>query len=107
MSELPIACTLSPQDLVERRAVLAALQAHCLQITSLDARRGLALSLASTPGILATVARIIDLERECCRFLEFELCVEANGGPVGLTMRGPEGTTEFLGEELGLVPFAA
>jgi hypothetical protein len=104
VTALPIACTLSAADLTERRTVLAALQAHCLETTTLDDGRGLVLRFAQAPGILATLARVIDLERQCCRFLDFELTVAADGGPIALTLAGPAGTTEFLGGELGLVP---
>ncbi len=104
VTALPIACTLSAADLTERRTVLAALQVHCLEAAALDDGRGLVLRFAPAPGILATLARVVDLERQCCRFLDFELTVAADGGPIRLALTGPAGTSDFLGGELGLVP---
>jgi hypothetical protein len=106
MTDLPIACTLSAADLRERRAVLAALQAHCREVRPLAAGRGLALCFEPAPGLLATVARVIDLERQCCRFLAFQLEVAAGEGPIRLTLTGPAGTSDFLVHELGLTPTA-
>ena len=106
MSDLPIACTLSAADLAERRAVLAALQAHCLDVRPVEDGRGLALRFAPAAGILATVARVVELERRCCRFLDFALTVAADDGPIELTLSGPDGTTDFLTEELGIAPTA-
>ena len=107
MTDIPIACSLSKAELAERRVVLGALQVHCLEVRPLADTRGLALRFAPEPGILATLARVIDLERQCCRFLDFGLSVAADGGPVALTLAGPLGTTDFLVHELGLIPTTA
>ena len=106
MTDMPIACSLSKAELAERRVVLGALQVHCLEVRPLADTRGLELRFAPEAGILATLARVVDLERQCCRFLDFKLDVAADGGPVSLTLAGPLGTTEFLVHELGLVPTA-
>jgi hypothetical protein len=45
---------------------------------------------------LPAVAAVINAERRCCRFLEFQIAVAANEGPVILTLNGPAGTREFL-----------
>jgi hypothetical protein len=42
------------------------------------------------------LTRFVASERECCRFLAFELRFEPDLGPVSLRMRGPAGTKEFL-----------
>jgi hypothetical protein len=106
MADLPLACTLSAAELSERRAVLAALQAHCHEVRPLAEGRGLALRFEPAPGLLATIARVIDLERQCCLFLDFQLEVAADAGPISLTLAGPAGTSEFLTHELGLAPTA-
>jgi hypothetical protein len=42
------------------------------------------------------IARTIDAERQCCRFLHFGVTVEPDGGPITLELSGPSGTREFL-----------
>ena len=41
-------------------------------------------------------AAMIDAERQCCRFLRFDLRVEPDVGPIALELTGPEGTEAFL-----------
>ena len=45
---------------------------------------------------LSLLATMIDAERRCCRFLQFELNVGPDLGPLTLTLTGPEGTQQFL-----------
>lgn len=51
----------------------------------------------------AAIARFIANERLCCPFLEFELSVKADAGPLWLQITGPEGTREMLDAELSLM----
>jgi hypothetical protein len=95
MADLPIACTLSPAALKARREnVLNQLvrRAHEVQ----ERPDGCRLRFAPDSGILEDIARTIDAERECCRFLQFTLTVEAASGPITLDLTGPTGTREFL-----------
>ena len=52
--------------------------------------------------LLVTIATVIDVERQCCRFLTFDLTIEPDGGPVWLQFTGPAGTREFLAGMLDL-----
>ena len=45
---------------------------------------------------LQVITDVIDAERQCCRWLRFHLAVEPNGGPMVLTLSGPEGARDFL-----------
>ena len=45
---------------------------------------------------LSEVADLVELERQCCPFLQFRLTVAPNDGPLSLEMTGPEGTKDFL-----------
>jgi hypothetical protein len=45
---------------------------------------------------LEPVARFVANERKCCPFVDFDIRVEHDGGPVWLRMAGPEGTREVL-----------
>ena len=95
MSDLPIACSLTSVELQERRsAVLQKVRRAVLEVRELE--DGYAYSFPSEGDWLRELAGLIDLERQCCLFLQFRLTVEANAGPIWLEMTGPEGTKEFL-----------
>jgi hypothetical protein len=79
MTQLPVACTLSQPDLARRRAGLFADLARRRQETRW----------------------LIQLERQCCPFLRFQLTGEPGGGPTWLELTGPAGTREFLAREIG------
>lgn len=51
---------------------------------------------------LESIAQFVVNERKCCPFLDFELTIGADDGPVQLRMTGPEGTREVLRSELGV-----
>ncbi len=97
---LPVACTLSAPGLAKRRAGL---------FTDLARRRqearwlpeGIALRYSSEEGTLALLGEFIQLERQCCPFLRFQLTVEPGAGPIWLELTGPAGTREFLAKEIG------
>ena len=99
MEHLPIACMLTPDLLRARReGLLADL------LRSSDAREvvgeGIRFRFPPTTGTLSTLARVIDAERQCCRFLRFTITVEPDGGPLTFELTGPPGTKEFLEELL-------
>jgi hypothetical protein len=91
--ELPVVCTLTPATIATRRAdLLPGLVRRAVQRK--DTEDGLRLSFP--PGELSAILTTIDAERECCRFLRFEIIVEPDGGPITLSLSGPPGTREFL-----------
>lgn len=97
MTDLPIVCELDPEDLAARRdSWLAALLAGADERQELA--EGFRWRFAPSSGRLAELARMIDAERSCCRFLRFALTVEPAGGPFWLEVTGPEGTRSFLAE---------
>lgn len=53
-----------------------------------------------------SVARFVTRERRCCPFLTFSIELSHEGGPVWLSMTGPERTKEFLDGELPPFPQA-
>jgi hypothetical protein len=61
---------------------------------------GVALRFEPDSDVLLKLAEFIAGERLCCPFLNFDLRVEAEGGPVWLRLTGPEGVREFLRMEL-------
>jgi len=44
------------------------------------------------------LANLVELEHQCCPFLEFKIIVKPGDGPIWLEMTGPAGTKEFLAE---------
>src|SRR5262245_65936941 len=95
MSDLPIACTLLPNERQQRREQLfERVLGRALEHRPLD--DGYAARFEPAPGVVEELARLIELERECCAFLTFRLTVEPGGGPIWLELTGPEGTKTFL-----------
>jgi hypothetical protein len=95
MADVPITCTLSADALRSRRdGLFAALfqRAEDYELTE----HGLRARFAPAADALATLARVVDAERQCCRFLRFVITVEPDGGPVSLELSGPVGTREFI-----------
>ncbi len=101
MIELPIACTLTDAAFQQRRAeMLPRIQEQIQSLKPLDA--GYALQFAADEAVLEDVFRLIQLERQCCAFLQFDLTIEPDHGPVWLSLTGPDGTKAFLENVLGL-----
>jgi hypothetical protein len=99
-TQLPVACTLSEPDLAKLRAGLFTHLAQPRQ----EARwlpEGITLRYSSEQGTLALLGEFIQLERQCCPFLRFQLTVEPGGGPIWLELTGPPGTRDFLANEIG------
>src|SRR5687767_13045952 len=101
MADFPVACTLSPDAVQARRQGLLAdlwQRAHSHELTA----DGLRVVFPADGETLATIARAVDAERRCCRFLRFVVSIEPDGGPVVLELSGPSGTREFLAALLDL-----
>jgi hypothetical protein len=60
-----------------------------------DLADGLRLEFAPSAETIALIARVVEAERHCCRFLRFGMTVEP-GGPVFVELSGPAGTREFV-----------
>ena len=95
----PVACTLSAE---QRRAagdaLLPALAARARMIEPIDA--GYSLKFDDDGNVLEAILRVIDTERCCCRFLQFDLTLEPERGPITLKLTGPLGTRDFLDDLL-------
>ena len=100
MTELPIACTLTPDELrAASDDLIPGLAARATSVEHLA--DGIRLAFAATEGVVADIARVIDRERRCCRFLHFALSVAPDGGPIALDITGPTGTAEMLAGIIG------
>jgi amino-acid N-acetyltransferase len=91
----PIVCTLQPGELNASAAqLLPGLAA--LAKARVPIPHGYRFEFAPTSDALNFIAKTVDAERQCCRFLRFQLIVEPEGGPVLLDVSGPPGSEEFL-----------
>ena len=95
MPELPIACTLTPEALRTRREGLLTDLVRRAERQE-DLVEGLRLEFAPSAETIALIARAVDAERHCCRFLRFTMTLEPDGGPLFLELTGPAGTREFV-----------
>ena len=95
MPDLPIVCTLTPAALEARKeGLLAELLRRSTGHEFLP--EGLRLRFAPSGETLTSIARAVEAERHCCRFLRFTLTVEPDEGPLTLDLTGPPGTREFV-----------
>jgi hypothetical protein len=96
MSEaVPFACYLTDQQLQARRQNYLDKAAESL-IDSTEIADGFIYKFPLKPAILPVLAEIIDLERQCCPFLNFRLSVESGADFVSLELTGAEGTKEII-----------
>ena len=101
MSNLPIVCTLGPAALQARREdLLGSLVRRADE--RLDLLHGYRVRFSAADDILPAIASVIDVERQCCRFLTFHVTVEPDDGPIWLEFTGPPGTKDFLAGMLDL-----
>ncbi len=78
----PISCTLSASDLKDRQGAWNKLMGSGL--VSRELAPG-GIRLIPAPGAAAALIELIDLERECCAWIEFEV---SDGSVVTLTAAG-------------------
>jgi hypothetical protein len=98
---LPVMCTLADSEMHERDASLLA-RFKSGVIAAEELADGYSFCLAGDGKWLAIVAELIIAERECCRFLKFELLADPQMGPLTVRITGPDGTKAFL--KTALVP---
>jgi hypothetical protein len=95
MTDLPVACTLTPEAArIRRAALLPGLLARAVE--RVERADGYRIRFAADGDILPAIAQTVDAERQCCRFLRFQVTVEPDGGPIWLDLIGPPGTRDFL-----------
>jgi hypothetical protein len=87
MSDLPIACTLTPDGMTARRALIDALAADGL-LDRTPTAGGLRVRLRDTPEIERRTRELVAAESQCCAFLDFTL--GRDEGDLFLDIAGPE-----------------
>jgi hypothetical protein len=97
--ELPIACTLSASELRARGGELLPGLVRIAQFSE-ELPDGRRYRFAPDADTLHAITRVIENERQCCRFFRFRLTVDPDLGPFWLEITGPAGTREFLSQLL-------
>jgi hypothetical protein len=101
-SDLPIACSLSDEDLRRRREALASdIYKNFEQVDELP--DGYAFRYPGGEEWASRLLEFITFERACCPFITFELSFEPAQGPLWLRLRGAAGVKEFIREELRML----
>jgi hypothetical protein len=102
MTELPIACTLTPDGMTARLALIDALAADGL-LDRTATETGLRVRLRDTPEIEQRARELVAAESQCCPFLDFELA--RDDGDLLLNIAGPADARPVI--DLFFVPEAA
>ena len=96
----PIACTLTEAQMRERRAeILEPFRAKHYQTEVLA--NGYAYTLEAAPAALVEIARLVDLERQCCPFLSFTISIAAGDAAIRLAVTGPPEAMAMISEFFG------
>jgi hypothetical protein len=91
----PVMCTLSGAELREREAsLLARFKSGIIAVEELG--DGYAFRVPGDKEWFLFVSELMAAERECCKFLTFELRADPQMGPLTVRITGPQGTKEFL-----------
>jgi len=80
-------CSLSAADLEERKALLKQLTRGVVERKQIP--EGLAYRFNASDRPIPRLARLLELESDCCQFLTFKIIAERNQGPVWLEVTGP------------------
>jgi hypothetical protein len=87
MPDLPIVCTLTPNGLTDRLALIDALAADGV-LARTPTASGIRVRLRDTPDIERRTRELVAAESQCCAFLSFEL--GRDDGDLVLDVSGPE-----------------
>src|SRR5687767_5049317 len=92
-----VACSLSEQDIAQRSQEVArdlfAFAEHVDELAD-----GYVWRFPGDGEWHAKLLEFVAAERRCCAFFRIELVFEPRLGPVSLTLRGPDGTKDFITE---------
>ena len=93
--ELPIACSLPDKEQADRlEEIHTGISAGIQQRVELQ--DGYEFRFPGDDEWLDKLLQFVRVERECCRFLKFEIASEPDKGPIRLRLRGPAGAKDFI-----------
>jgi len=82
-----------------RNTILASVRSVAIDVTSLP--QGYAYRFEPTTEVLAQLASLVDLERQCCPFLTFRIIVGAGNQPIALEITGPPEAKSVIADFFG------
>jgi hypothetical protein len=101
-SHLPIVCHLSGPEQQRRRLQIASdIYKDLQQVDELP--DGYSFRYPDGEEVAARLLEFITFERKCCPFMTFELVFEPDQDHIQLRLRGPEGTREFIKDEMKML----
>lgn len=100
--ESPIACVMAALDDAQKRRRKELEERTAASIEEVrELKDGYAVRLPADARTVVEVAEFVTYERLCCPFLDFEIRIEREGGPLWLRLTGREGVKEFVRQEFG------
>ena len=95
VEEIPIACSLTDNELKERRkSVLNKIAASLIDSEELP--DGFRYRFPLDESVLESLITVINLERKCCPFLNFRLSLESGEDFASLDLTGRQGAKEAI-----------
>lgn len=104
-NQSPLACEMTAIPAEQRPLHLAQSRELFSQIEETrELSDGYEFRFADEPNVLTRLADFVSLEKLCCPFLNFAIEIEAESGPIWLSLTGRDGVKEFIKEEVrGLI----
>jgi hypothetical protein len=97
-----LSCKLTTPEMQKRKeTVLASLKKQILETRELA--DGYAFRFEGSDQVIDELTEFIKSERQCCDFFVFNLSIAGDKSVAWLELTGPEGSKDFVSEELGLV----
>ena len=97
-----VACQLPDEAFKERKATIASTIVS-KAILAEEIENGYQFSFSYSEQMLLELAEFINVERQCCPFINFQLVLSSNSNNIVLQLTGAEGTSEFIKYELEMV----
>jgi hypothetical protein len=97
MMNIPIACSLTEAELRERRQAIVDTFRN-MQVTARELPDGYAFTFLASSEALQRIAQLVDMERQCCAFLTFDIVVEAGQAATRLEVTGPREAKQLIAE---------
>src|SRR4028118_294223 len=97
-----VACQLPDEAFKERKATIASTIVS-KAILAEEIENGYQFSFSYSEQMLIELAEFINVERQCCPFINFHLVLSNNSNNIVLLLTGAEGTSEFIKYELEMV----
>lgn len=96
--DLPVVCTLTETEQASRLTETNMILNNCAKKVELE--DGYAFRFDNAAQWAGELLEFIRAERECCRFLSFELAFEPQLGPLWLNIRGSQDAKVFIRQSL-------